>query len=75
MLLRTKPPVIEPTKPTYEVEITGKTEAQKLNRDIRKQKKNKSVGKNNVLKSREKSVLCNNVTWDDADDKVKRYKF
>ena len=32
---RTKPPVIEPTEPTYEIEINGETEAQKRNKDIR----------------------------------------
>ena len=41
---RAKPPIIEPTEPTYETEINGETEAQKRNRDIKNQAK-KSVGK------------------------------
>ena len=44
ILLRAKPPIIEPTEPTYETEINEETEAQKRNRDIRNQEK-KSVGK------------------------------
>ena len=38
-LLRAKPPLIEPTEPNYELELSGKTEAQKKNRDVRNQEK------------------------------------
>ena len=38
-LLRAKPPLVEPSEPLYEVEIVGKTEAQKKNRDVRNQEK------------------------------------
>ena len=33
-LLRAKPPLVEPTEPIYEIEIVGKTEKQKKNRDV-----------------------------------------
>ena len=33
-LLRTKPPLVEPSEPIYEFEITGETEAQRKNRDV-----------------------------------------
>ena len=39
VFLRPKPPALVPNEPTYEVEVTGKTEAQKRNRDIRNQEK------------------------------------
>ena len=39
VFLRPKPPALVPNEPTYEVEITGKTEAQKRNRDFRNQEK------------------------------------
>ena len=45
-LLSVKPPVTEPTEPTYEVEITGETEAQKINRGIRNQEKRVTWEKN-----------------------------
>ena len=38
-LLREKPANIEPTEPTYEIDIKRETEAQKRNRDIRNQEK------------------------------------
>ena len=62
-LQRNKPPLVEFTEPKYEVEITGETEAQKENREVRNQKKR--VGwENHVVKAREKGVLCNSFRWD-----------
>ena len=74
VLLRTKTPVIEPSEPTYKVEITVETEAKKGTRDIRNQEK-RVTWENNEIKSREKGVLCNNVPRDDADAKVRSYIF
>ena len=34
---KNKPPLLEPTEPIYEFEITGETEAQKKNREVRNQ--------------------------------------
>ena len=69
-LLRTSPQLIEPFKPVYEVEITGETEAQRKNREVRNQEKR--VGwENHVIKVREKGVLCNSFRWDEADAKVR----
>ena len=54
-LLRTRPQLVEPSEPVYEVEITGETEAQRKNREVRNQEKR--VGwENHVIKAREKGV-------------------
>ena len=67
-LLRTRPQIIEPSEPVYEVEITGETEAQRKNREVRNQEK--GVGwENHVIKAREKGVLYNSFRWDEADAK------
>ena len=72
-LLRAKPALVEPAEPIYEHEITGETEAQKKNRDVKNQKR---VGwENRVQKLREKGILCNSFPWDEADAKVRRYIF
>ena len=58
----------------YEVEITGKTDAQRKNREVRNQEKR--VGwENHVIKAGEKGVLCNSFRWDEADAKVRSYLF
>ena len=67
-LQRNKPPLVEPIEPRYEVEITGETEAQKKNREVRNQEER--VGfENHVVKAREKGVLCNSFRWNEADAK------
>ena len=38
-ILRTRPPLVEPSEPVYEVEITGETEAQRKNREVHIKKK------------------------------------
>ena len=38
-LLRTRPQLVESSEPVYEVEITGETEAQRKNRELRNQEK------------------------------------
>ena len=73
-LLRARPQLVEPSEPVYEVEITGETEAQKKNRKVRNQKK-RVGGEKNVIKAREKGVLCNLFRWDEADAKVRSYLF
>ena len=73
-LLRTRPQLVEPSEPIYEVEITGEMEAQRKNREVRNQEKR--VGwLNYVIKAREKGVLCNLFRWDEADAKVRSYLF
>ena len=73
-LLRARPHLIEPAEPVYELEITGETEAQRKNREVRNQEKR--VGwANHVIKAREKGVLCNSIRWDEADAKVRSYIF
>ena len=73
-LPRTRPQLVEPSEPVYEVEITGETEAQRKNREVRNQEKR--VGwENHVIKAREKGVLCNSFRWDEADAKVRSYLF
>ena len=73
-LLRARPPLVEPSEPVYEVEITGETEAQKKNQEVRNQEER--VGwENHVIKGREKGVLCNSYTWDEADAKARSYYF
>ena len=49
-LLRTRPYLVEPSEPVYEVEITGDTEAQRKNREVRNQEK-RLGWENNVIKS------------------------
>ena len=61
-LLRAKPPLVEPLEPIYKVEITGETKAQRKNRDIRNQEKRVDWD-NQVLKAREKGVLCNSFKF------------
>ena len=57
-----------------ELEITGETEAQRKNREVRNQEKR--VGwETQVIKAREKGVLCNSFRWDEADAKVRSYIF
>ena len=49
-LLRARPALVEPPEPVYKVEITGETEAQKKNREVRNQEKR--VGwENHVIKA------------------------
>ena len=38
-LLRARPTLVEPAEPVYELEITGETEAQRKNREVRNQEK------------------------------------
>ena len=69
--LRTRPLLVELV---YAVEITGETEAQRKNREVRNQEKR--VGwENHVIKAREKGVLCNSFRWDEADAKMRSYLF
>ena len=73
-LLRARPTLVEPAEPVYELEITGETEAQRINREVRNQEKR--VGwENHVIKAREKGVLCNSYRWDEADARVRSYVF
>ena len=73
-LLRARPTLVEPSEPVYDVEITGETEAQRKNREVRNQEKR--VGReNHVIKAWEKVVLCNSFRWDEADAKVRSYIF
>ena len=73
-LLQAKPPLVEPSEPIYELEITGETEAQRKNRDVWNQEKR--VGwENHVIKACKKGVLCNSFRWDEADAKVRSYLF
>ena len=68
-LLRTKPPLIEPADPIYEVKITVEMEAQKKKHDVRNQEK--WVGwEKRLQKAREKGVLCNSFCWDEVDAKT-----
>ena len=55
ILLRS--PLVEPPEPKYEVELTEETEAQKKNKEVRKQEK-RFGWENQVIKDREKGVLC-----------------
>ena len=55
-LLQTRPQLVEPSEAVYEVEITGETEAQRKNCEVRNQEKR--VGwENHVIKAREKSSV------------------
>ena len=73
-LLRACTTLVEPAEPVNEVEITGETDAQRKNREVRNQEKR--VGwENHVIKAREGDVLCNSFRWDEADAKVRSYFF
>ena len=73
-LLRARTTLVKPSEPVYEVEITGETEAQRKNREVRNQEK--IVGwENHVIKARAKGVLCNSFKWDETDAKVRSYIF
>ena len=73
-LLRAKPQLADPVEPVYEIEIQGKSDAQRKNREVRNQEKR--VGwENHVIKAREKGVLCNSYSWDEADARVRSYLF
>ena len=73
-LVRARPALVETPEPVYELEITGETEAQRNNREVRNHEKR--VGwENHVIKAREKNVLCNSFRWDEADAKVRSYTF
>ena len=73
-LLRARPTLFEPSEPVYELEITGETEAQRKNREVRNQEK-RVDWENQVIKAREKVVLCNSYRWDEADARVRSYLF
>ena len=73
-LLRARPTLVEPVEPVNEIEITGETDAQRKNREVRNQEKR--VGwENHVMKARERGVLCNSFRWDEADAKLRSYLF
>ena len=73
-LLRTRSQLVEPSEPVYEVEITGETEAQRKNRELRNQEK--SLGwETDVIKARGKGVLCKSFRWVESDAKVRSYLF
>ena len=55
-LLRARPQLVKPAELIYEVEITGETEAQKKNRDVRNQEKQVGWG-SHVIRAREKGVV------------------
>ena len=73
-LQKNKPEIVEPTEPIYEIEITGDTEAQKKNREVKNQE-NRVGWENHLVKAGEKSVLYNSYRWDEADAKVRSYMF
>ena len=73
-LLRARPHLVEPSEPVYEVEITGETEAQRKNREVRNQEK-RVAWENHFIKAREKGVLCNSFRWDEAEAKMRGYLF
>ena len=73
-LQRNRPPLVEPTESKYEVEITGETDAQRKNREVRNQEK-RYGWENHVVKAREKGVVYNSFRWDEADAKVRSYIF
>ena len=73
-LLRARPTLVEPSEPVYELEITGETEAQRKNREVRNQEK-RVDWENHVIKAREKVVLCISYRWDEADARVRSYLF
>ena len=73
-LQKKRTPLVEPTEPVYEVEITGETDAQRKNRAVRNQEKR--VGwESHVMIARDKGVLFNSFRWDDADAKARNYIF
>ena len=60
-LVRARPALVEPPEPVYELEITGETEAQRNNREVRNQEKR--VGwENHVINAREKGVTVTSRT-------------
>ena len=73
-LQRNKHPLVEPTEPVYQVEITGETDAQRKNREVRNQEKRVGWEKH-VMKAREKGVLCCSFRWDEVEAKVRSYLF
>ena len=74
-LLSAKPEnTSQPSEPVYELEITGKTAAQKKNRDVVNQEKREGW-ENHVMKACEKGVLCTSFRWDEANAKVRSYLF
>ena len=73
--MRALPTLVEPSEPVYEVEITGETEEQRKNREVRNQEKRVGWENHHVIKARGKGVLCNSFRWDEADAKVRSYKF
>ena len=73
-LQKNRNPLVEPTEPVYEVEITGETDAQRKNRAVRNQEKR--VGwESHVMIARDKGTLFNSFRWDEADAKVGNYIF
>ena len=56
-LLRARPVLIKPPEPVYEVEITGETEAQKKNIEVRNQGKEFWLGEPPNKSTRERSDL------------------
>ena len=73
-LLRARPPLVEPSEPVYEIEITGESEAHKKNGEACNQEERNSW-ENHVIKAWEKRVLCNSYKWVEADAKVRSYLF
>ena len=72
-LIRTRPPVNDPTEPMYELEITK--QKQKNEKRIYLTKKKNVSWENNETKVRERGALYNNFPWDEADAKVRSYIF
>ena len=71
-LRHVKPRAIEPTEPIYELEITGKTEAEKRKQDIQNQEIRVNW-ENQTTRVRERGAFCNNFPWDQAEAKVRNY--
>ena len=67
-LLRARPALTEPAEPIYELEITGETDAQRKNREVRNQEKR--VGwENHVIKAKEKGVLGRTIVLVRVNDR------
>ena len=73
-LLRFRPPLVEPSEPAYEIEITVEKQAQRKNREVCNQE-NRVGWENPVIKAQEKGVLYNSYMWDEADAKFRSYLF
>ena len=74
-LRHVKTRAIEPTEPIYELEITGKTEAENGNETYETRRYQTYENQTYETRVRERGLFCNNFPWDQAEANMRNYIF